>query len=69
MPWKPFRRRCCEVPLLVGEDHVGAQVSGMLRVGDTHVEFVGVVIDPDADPEDQTLRGTNHEEKESPMTC
>lgn len=43
----PFRRKCCEVPLLVGDDKPGSEVEGILRVGGTWVDFTGVVIGPD----------------------
>lgn len=48
----PFRRRkCCEVLLLEGQEDVGADVSGVLRVDDTWVHFVGVVVDPEVEDE------------------
>lgn len=52
----PFRRRravddCCEVEVLATSGKAGEAASGLLRVGDTSVMYVGVVIDPRMDDE------------------
>lgn len=50
MNWNPFRRRaheCCEVELIATTARIGDTASGMLRYDTTHVEYIGVVVNPD----------------------
>lgn len=43
----PFRRRCCEVPLVVGDiDTQRSVVHGIAEVDDAYIVWVGIVQDP-----------------------
>ena len=43
----PFRRRCCEVPLVVGDiDTARSVVHGIAEVDDAYIVWVGIVQDP-----------------------
>ena len=45
--FNPFRRYCCEVPLVVGDiDTARSVVHGIAEVDDAYIVWVGIVQDP-----------------------
>ena len=50
----PFRRRCCAVPLVVGDiDTFRSVVHGIAEVGDSYIVWVGIVQDANGEVDHQ----------------